>query len=200
MDEDSRTFLNTFERLGWFTTDALNIYMVNMETPVSIDKVHISLDIVIRDLSFNDAISFFDREKDLFLDARVYRDPNIPKDKARKFYRELFIFIFNKPESIGLGLYKGERLIGIILGEKDFLLQNKVNFKLSYLWEIGMSSEFRGFGYSKLLLEGFLKRMSLDNKFVEIGTQVDNIPANRLYNSCGLKLVSNASSLHKWFE
>jgi ribosomal protein S18 acetylase RimI-like enzyme len=35
---------------------------------------------------------------------------------------------------------------------------------------------------------------------VEVGTQLSNIPASRLYESCGFRLVASSLSLRKWIK
>lgn len=194
-----RTFLSTFERLGWQVTDTLNIYTTNTMTLLQLKKVPVISNVIIKKPLSEDIKGFFQQEKDLFSHARMYRDPCIQRHTAGIFYRKLFNHLYNKATSITLGMYQDNRLIGFIIGDRDEQLYRLTGYKLAYLWEIGILKEARGKGYSKVLLKAFLEKNLQSGTLVEIGTQVDNFSANGLYNSLGLSLVSQASTLHKWF-
>ena len=59
----------------------------------------------------------------------------------------------------------------------------------------------RGRGIAKATTYGALdwfREQGVD--IVEVGTQLRNIPASRLYEACGFRLVASSLSLRKWIE
>jgi ribosomal protein S18 acetylase RimI-like enzyme len=136
----------------------------------------------------------------LFIHSRIYNDDKISRNKASLFYRRLFEALYKQPDIVRVGLFKGKRLIGFALGNRDGFLLKSAKFKLGYLGEIVIDPSFRGRGYSKLLLRRFSEIISRKVDYLEIGTQINNGPANRLYTAEGFNLVANAVTMHKWLK
>ncbi len=189
-----------FELKNWLTADIINVYSANSSQSSFLDKnVKDESHLSVREPSLKESLCLFDSEKKLFSYSRIHRDPNIPLKKGIKFYRELLIHVFNKPHSVKTALYDGNDIIGLVLGESEKVFPDKADFSVGYLWEIFLASGYRGRGFSKLLLCKFMDKIRSNVDFIEIGTQMDNIPANRLYASGGLRLAAAGVTLHKWF-
>ena len=89
--------------------------------------------------------------------------------------------------------------LGVAVQSKYFAVGGVVPGGLGLLWLIAVRPDCAGRGLAKPLLLAFLLASRRHFDHVEIGTQSDNVPANRLYQSVGLKLVANAVTLHRWF-
>jgi GNAT superfamily N-acetyltransferase len=180
---------------GWVPRDMLNVYISpdisnneaccdNTET---LDKVE-----VIRYINDEEFAGCFSS-------ARLHRDPRIDTSLATTFYRKLFNNILSRLDSVLVGVRLRGQLAGMAIGAEDIALSKMVGRKISYLWQIAVFKEFRGLGLSLKLLNGFLAHMR-DVDVIEIGTQFDHVPANRLYLRAGLHLTANAITFHKWFD
>lgn len=151
-------------------------------------------------VSVEKALEFHEKADDLFLYSRIYQDPKINNEMAKRFYFQLHETICKQHSSISVGLYYLNELVGIAIGAKDVNISDSFGVDFGCLWEIGLLSEFRGKGLSRSLLSEFLNRCQSVFNEIEIGTQINNIPSLRLYISLGLKPVTSAITLHRWFD
>jgi len=193
---DDFSLWNALERNGWYTVDVLNIYFGEL-SKIQIKSTASSL--MVREPTFPEAMKYFDHFDDLFLHARMYRDQNVKFEMAKKFYQDLFAYLFKKDSATKLSLWDNEEQVGLIIGAGDELLSRKVGFYITYLWEILIKWEHRNKGYARILFDKYLEILRAESEFIEIGTQIDNLAANRLYLSAGLRPAANAVTLHKWF-
>ena len=178
---------------GWIPRDMLNIYTLP----------DISSKAVFRDnvesLNRAEMNAVIDEFSGSFSHARLHRDPRIETSLATAFYRKMFESILNRPGGVLVGVRLQEQLAGLAIGAEDVELTKMIGRKISYLWQIAVFEEFCGRGLSLKLLNGFLAHMH-DVDIIEIGTQFDHVPANRLYMRAGLRLSANAMTFHKWFD
>ncbi|HQQ06865.1 MAG TPA: GNAT family N-acetyltransferase [Candidatus Omnitrophota bacterium] len=183
---------------GWGIVDVMNIYGSGPRTAAAAARVAPRRGLSFSRFSLREAREFFRRAEDIFVYSRMYNDPRISRRLARMFYSRLFEDVCSKPESVKIGLYAGRRLVGLALGETDGFLTNTAGFKLGYLWEIAVDPGFRQRGYAAQLFSAFLKSMSGQADHIEVGTQVNNTAANRLYAGAGLVHRAHAVTFHKW--
>jgi len=193
---DDFSLWNALERNGWYTVDVLNIYFGEL-SKIQIKSTASSL--MIRKPTFPEAMKFFDHFDDLFLHGRMYRDQNVTSEMAKRFYQGLFAYLFKKDTATKLALWDNGEQAGLIIGDRDAFLSRKAGFHMAYLWEILIKYEHRRKGYAQMLFEKFMVKLRAESEFIEIGTQIDNVAANRLYLSVGLRPVANAVTMHKWF-
>ena len=129
--------------------------------------------------------------------GRVFHDPQIDRETAEKFYIEMSNFYLTKGAHI-TAIYEGDRLAGVALGITDEELSRSLGKRYGYLWLIIVSPEFMGRGFGSKLFDNFCRTFSRQCDLLEIGTQIANIPANRLYMKAGCIYRQGVSTFHKW--
>lgn len=182
-----------FIEVGWKPVDIMTIYCCDKLTEYKITRKE-------QAFSWEEAKELFDRCPDLFRHARMFRDHRIPQQKAALFYKELLHWQVNNPKAIRACLRDQGHFYGLAIGTPDEWLLHAADLHLAYLWLIGLDPLYQGRKLSRALLEEFLAQAAKVVDMVEIGTQVDNIPANRLYISVGAKPVATAITLHRWLS
>lgn len=182
---------------GWYEVDRLTLYALELNNVPTgaLPKGDMSVEPV----GASGADLFLSEQPDLFRFGRMHRDPHFAGGKADRFYRELCARICQNPESTRLGLTVNGRLIGVCLGQIEEAFPDE-DLRLAYLWQIAVAQEHQGKGYSRFLLEQFARVMAKRADILEIGTQTDNLAANRLYQSMGLEGISGAVTFHHYAE
>lgn len=184
------------EKHGFFLTDILNIYL--SQSPP--EPIQIPADYSIRlgrPQELHDRESIFEIAKNLFSHSRMYQDMNIHEQTADEFYSKLVNHFMFKDDTLFAVAYAESRPAAFYIGMQDSG-NPSVSKSLGYLWLIGVSPEHSGKGLGNFLLNHFLINMHKTCDLVEIGTQVNNLPANKIYNRAGLPLKANLASLHYW--
>jgi len=131
--------------------------------------------------------------------SRLYQDKNIAPHLCDFFYKSLFKNLLKDSNSmIGMAIEEDESVAGFYIGfvETDIKLKGG----LAYLWVIATDPYHIGKGIGTQLLSTFLKTMHKTCNFIEIGTQINNYPANNLYKSNNLSVVANVATFHRWNE
>ena len=189
----NRPLIDALLMNGWQLRDILAIYVAPSPPPRSSPNTA-----QIVDLAPLEATNFLDHFSSSFRHARMYRDPKISQAIADHFYRRLCERVLQNASGKTVGILSKTRVAGIAVGGFDADLKKQLNINLTYLWQITVFPEFRGMGLSAALLRGFQNRFQ-NADVIEIGTQIDNVPANRLYSRAGLRHSATAITLHKWF-
>lgn len=128
-----------------------------------------------------------------FVDSRFYQDARFDKEKVGEMYVNWIRNSLNHKSKSSL-LFVNEtslELIGIIV----YSITDKVRLEL-----INVRSNFRGLGYGREMLnvfQRFLFGRNIESYYV--GTQKDNLSANRLYTKMGGKKIEEIS-IHHWFK
>jgi len=136
----------------------------------------------IREATKKDLTSLKKITSGLYLLSRIYNDPLISRDKADEFFVK-WVENSISGEAADLVLVWEDK--GEILGYVT--LQKKGQIPL-----IGVSKEARGRGIAKKLIEAVLyKFKEWMVKEVIIETQMSNIPALRVDQDCGFKVVNS---------
>ncbi len=136
----------------------------------------------IREATKKDLTSLRKTTSGLYLLSRIYNDPLISRDKADEFFVK-WVENSISGEAADLVLVWEDK--GEILGYVT--LQKKGQIPL-----IGVSKEARGRGIAKKLIEAVLyKFKEWMVKEVIIETQMSNIPALRVDQDCGFKVVNS---------
>ncbi|MDQ5988525.1 MAG: hypothetical protein CSYNP_04285 [Syntrophus sp. SKADARSKE-3] len=192
---DHFPFFSALEENGWYLADVLNVYGCDPSHLVS-GRSQYPLQAVAVNLTGIDEVLESCRETYPY--SRIFRDRHIRNNVADIFYKRLIAAAGENETTSKMAVRKDSETIGFIIGERDELLFQKTRFRLSYLCHIMIKSQYRGRGFSHQLFSAFLDAESASGNFVEISTQMDNRPANRLYLSAGLVPVANAITFHRW--
>ena len=131
--------------------------------------------------------------------GRFFADSRIPRDKAESYYVEVTRH-YLKQEGCCVVLYEQGKPIGFAVGVIDHNKTSQLGVRYAYLWLIAIEPGFRGKGHGKRLFNGLLWHMKEVADTVEIGTQIWNTAANRLYVSRGCMPVSSLLSYHLWID
>ena len=174
---NSFSIIRELQNHGFVLVDGLislttNPFELKMESPAS----------EIREATKKDLTSLKKITSGLYLLSRIYNDPLISRDKADEFFVK-WVENSISGEAADLVLVWEDK--GEILGYVT--LQKKGQIPL-----IGVSKEARGRGIAKKLIEAVLyKFKEWMVKEVIIETQMSNIPALRVDQDCGFKVVNS---------
>ena len=129
-----------------------------------------------------------------YSDSRYYFDGNFPKKKVKKFYDDWI-------KKAIKGLFDDECILGVykskIVGFCTLRYENK--FRRANIGLFSIIPEYRNQNFGKILLIKILSNLKKENfKYVNVVTQSRNFKAQRLYQNCGFKTLSNKIWYHKW--
>lgn len=136
----------------------------------------------IREARKSDLLKLKKLTSGLYSTTRITNDPLISKERANKYYMK---WIENS--------VKGSAADSVLVWEEKGKILGYVTLqKKGQIPLIGVSEKARGRGIGKELIYAALatfKSWGLEN--VKIETQVANIPALRVYQACGFKIISS---------
>jgi ribosomal protein S18 acetylase RimI-like enzyme len=184
------------EAEGWSLGDVLNIYHADLAAA----PVRHPEDAGLCEPDWDEVADRFPDPSRYFTHSRILRDGCMPPGAARRFFSLLLEQTFRGRAAVRVGIRRGGVLAGFAVGDRDDGPAGEAPGGLGFLWLIAVHPDHAGRGLSRILLAEFLARMGAANRHVEIGTQVDNLAANRLYQGAGLKPVSNALTFHRWYR
>lgn len=189
--------IQVLEQAGFFLTDLLNIYVCDFRTldiPVIRSEYQVAFD---EEISGENLVRALEIAKGAFTYSRFYHDPQISLTAAEDFYEELSRgFLTSKKMLTVQAMDSKGYLVGFVTGSSQkYKSQSK---EYGYLSLIAIAGEHTGKGIGRLLLSAFLKKMKRNCSHVEIGTQISNKFANKLYRSFSLQPVCHLATLHKW--
>lgn len=124
--------------------------------------------------------------------SRFKNDPLLPKNSFEKMYREWVLQSLNG--NMGDEIY-------FIGDAADPIAMVTIAFKNQFA-EIGLiavKQEYQQQGYGKLLVE-FVENITFEKKLnhLIVATQLSNLPAIKLYEKCGGKIIKQENIYHIW--
>lgn len=175
--------INSLEKSGFILVDcliSLSVDISNAEKGESARKI--------REANRNDLEKLRNLTYGLYSTSRIFNDNLISKNKANEFYvRWIENSILGRAADSVLIWEEDRKILGYIT------LQKKGQIPL-----VGVSKEARGKGIAKKLIKASFnkfKEWKVENIMVE--TQVGNIPALRVYQNCGFKIIDSFLTL-RW--
>lgn len=183
-----------FERHGFSAADILCTFLYRRSDPLP--KKYCPGKITVADRG--DRRQILDMPRDSFTFSRIYADPNIPKNKADGFYRELTRSVLDNEDNLTMVCKKEARVCAFAIGGKPERINKFFAKSIGFLWLIYVSKNERRKNYGAGLLNGFLERFTRDTDYVEISTQINNMPAMKLYYSSGLLPAGHMITMHYW--
>jgi ribosomal protein S18 acetylase RimI-like enzyme len=130
-------------------------------------------------------------------DGRFLEEPHISRAKGCEYYLRCTLHHLRSGAVSVVVRHQGVR-IGFAVGAVDEMMSKALGRRYGYLWLIALAPEFQGRGLGRPLLDGFLQRFSECCDEVEIGTQIGNVAANRLYCGVGAKYMTGLMTLHRF--
>lgn len=186
---NSLSLIHELERAGFIVVDGL--------ISLSIDLKEVTLSPIeknIREAKREDIPELRRIARGAFLLNRFYNDSLIPKDKAPLVYEKwIENSVLGKKADKVLLFEEGEIAGFITLEKKDLTAGRQGRIPL-----VAVSKDFQGKGIAKKLINtAFNKYRRWGVKEIKISTAMFNIPAIRLYQSCGFK-VANSHLTFRW--
>jgi len=133
---------------------------------------------------------------------RFHSDPCIPKAVADELHA---VWVENsclgKAADAVVVAAKNGRILGYVTCKIDRQTTQYLGLTIGTIVLVATVADARGRGVAKALTYGALnwfRDQGVD--VVEVGTQLRNIPASRLYESCGFRLVASSLSLRRWID
>jgi len=137
-----------------------------------------------------------DLAKTAFTHSWINNDKSFSPAQVESFYQNYFTSLKQRQDLIQLSAQMKGKTIAFTIGESDQGLTPYLPDKLGYLSLIAVHQACRRQGIARSMLAGFLAETAKQLRFIEVGTQENNIPANRLYQAMGMKQVSSLITLH----
>ncbi|MBF0384744.1 MAG: GNAT family N-acetyltransferase [Candidatus Omnitrophica bacterium] len=194
VNENKSEYADIFERYGFITVDRLKTFLYE-KGKNKIRNYHTTAGFAPKGSDYKDIVAL---ARNSFKHSRIYRDKNIPKKRADKFYEKLAGALLKDGSNLKL-IYKREnQLLGFAVGAKDDSLKGFIPGKIGFLWLITVDPKFRGQGLSAGIMSDFLSKFQDVVDLIEVNTQNDNMPAVKLYESLGLAKVGGIITMHCW--
>lgn len=127
--------------------------------------------------------------------SRYYYDGHFNKETLERFYSDWLEGTFRSPQGKVFVAHRDGKPVGYISGEIDSAAGH------GRIILVGVDEASSGDGTGRRLVDAMLGWMQGRGAYtVEVVTQGRNIPAQRLYQKCGFKIVSAHIWYHKWFQ
>jgi len=133
---------------------------------------------------------------------RFHSDPRIPKAVADELHA---VWVENSclgkaADAVVVAAENG-RILGYVTCKIDRQAAEYLGLTIGTIVLVATAADARGRGVARAITYGALdwfRDQGVD--IVEVGTQLRNIPASRLYESCGFRLVASSLSLRRWID
>jgi ribosomal protein S18 acetylase RimI-like enzyme len=133
---------------------------------------------------------------------RFHSDPCIPKAVADELHAVwLENSCLGKAADAVVVAAENGRILGYVTCKIDRQVTEYLGLTIGTIVLVATAADAQGRGVAKAITYGALdwfRDQGVD--IVEVGTQLRNIPASRLYESCGFRLVTSSLSLRKWIK
>ena len=177
---------HALEEEGFRLCDILNIYLTNLDNKTSEGSCE-----------RQEALDILEKCMSNMNFGRIHQDPKISPSLSTKFYIDTTAWILSKNSHLTIAKHNNKPA-GFAIGLEDREMSLATNSRYGFLWLIAILPEYRGCGIGGKLLKKFTERFSTSCNYLEIGTQVSNLAANRLYQRAGYQLTTQALTFHRW--
>ena len=132
--------------------------------------------------------------RESFQDGRFYHDPHLTRDQADAFYETWVVNSFHGYADAVLVAEVDGRAQGMVTCHVD------TEARVGHIGLIGIHHSARGQGLGRQLTWASVRYFAeRDAQAAHVVTQGRNIPAQRLYQSCGFRTQSVQLWYHRWF-
>ena len=192
---DYRT-ITALSKVGWMLTDVLLTFH---RDPRGLNSQGIERDrlLQVREAQGKDENKIENLARVSFRMSHFHSDPNIPYELSDELYAKWIISILNDPSSKVFVAEDEDGVCGFITCSIRSLIDG-TSYGIIDL--VAVDRDKRGRGIGKLLLSKALEWFSSHVSSVFVGTQASNIPAIRLYEGMGFKLVESEATFHLWIK
>ncbi len=186
--------LHAFEECGFRMVDGLITFAIELD---KIDVPEVESEVTIRMATEADAEAAGDIAYSTYSIDRFHSDGSIPKERSDELHR---VWVRNS--------VLGKAADGVVVAEDENGLLGYVTCKLAHDTKdvmgdlvgtvvlVGVSRKARGKKIGKAMSIAAMKWFKEQGCAVaDVGTQLANIPASRLYESCGYRISASSVSL-----
>jgi ribosomal protein S18 acetylase RimI-like enzyme len=133
---------------------------------------------------------------------RFHSDPCIPKAVADELHAVwLENSCLGKAADAVVVAAENGRILGYVTCKVDRQTTEYLGLTIGTIVLVATAADARGRGVARALTYGALDWFRDQGvHIVEVGTQLRNISASRLYESCGFRLVASSLSLRRWID
>jgi ribosomal protein S18 acetylase RimI-like enzyme len=132
---------------------------------------------------------------DAFIFDRFHADHSIPKVAADRVYSA---WLKNSYKSGGVFVAKSDGKIAGFIAHRIKTI-SYLDRKIGIIDLVATNNVFRNQGVAKSLVNASLDYFRNQGACIaEVGTQAANLPAVKLYQSCGFRIITSSISLRKW--
>lgn len=191
--------IHVLEKSGFIMVDGILTFSYDLrKTPIK----KLATDFIVR-LSNDSDIGQIKRiASDSFVYDRFHSDPKISKKVADNLHS---VWLENSCKGLAADVVivgeRNKQIIGFVTCKINRQSKSILGIKIGTIVLVATLKEARGKGVASALTIAALnwfKEHQTD--IVEVGTQLRNIPAARLYEGIGFKFISSSVSLRKWFK
>lgn len=133
---------------------------------------------------------------------RFHSDPALPKQLADRIHEE---WLRNSCSGAAADavfvVTTGRQVLGFVTLRLDRTMRELAGFRLATIVLVATASDWRGKGIGRMATQGALHWLSgqgIDH--VQIGTQLSNTAAARLYEGCGFRLLAASLTFRKLLD
>jgi GNAT superfamily N-acetyltransferase len=197
VDSRDLSTIHVLEQHGFITVDAI-LTFAKQSIPGPVELQTDSLQI--RLATSGDAEAAGDLARTAFVYDRFHADPAIPSSVANKLHQD---WVRNSctgkaADAVLLACDHG-RLAGFVTCKIQRDSKEMLGKSVGTIVLVATALEFRGRGVARLTTMASLAWFhSVGVDIVEVGTQLRNLPAARLYQRCGFELVGSTCSFRKF--
>jgi len=189
---DDFSLVQTLEAVGFRLVDVMVVFTKKLDDLVhsqqhgiapkdDLSNVMSLLEKCIRDMQF----------------GRIFADCHIPKEKAYEFYLQVSKYYLARGANTVILQYEGIDA-GVAIGFLDETISVYLKRRYSYLWFISLLPDFKERKLGHELFSLFCQEFSRSCDWLEVGTQVHNYAATRVYEKGDCRVSSHLLTFHKW--
>ena len=194
VDTNDLSTLHVLEETGFITVDNMLTFALDLTDHESPTVEH---NFTIRPATIADCEQAAQLALNIFTKDRFHADPLINKDRADRLHAE---WVRNSCKGIAADVVllaeANDQPLGFITGKVQHDTPAQFGQMVGTIALVGCDEKVRGGGVGRALISTALdwfKQQGCD--VVEVGTQLRNISASRLYQKCGFQLVGASASL-----
>jgi ribosomal protein S18 acetylase RimI-like enzyme len=199
LDAEDLATVDVLERNGFRLVDAMCIFLYDLKEQPVLDPSSTG-DFRVRPIRKAEVSAIRAMAQEAFRQGRFHRDGNLPQDRSDALYAGLARALRKDGTAEILAAEVAGKCVGFIAGVPDHALNPFLAKRLAYLWLVTVLPEYCGRGIATGLTKALLAALAGKVDLVEIGTQVYNYPALRLYQRLGCRPVSSVLTFHRWEE
>ena len=194
VDAGDDATIHALEAGGWLSVDAL----LTFERSVSAGaKVAVASDFTLREASTEDASAIESIAAESFVDGRFHADPSIPADVATSIYREWAASCCRRDaaDAVIVAAAGSGQVVGFVACRLLSDTGEHLGRLTASIVLIATTAAARGRGVGRALIvaavEAAAKRSAI---MMQVGTQIRNTAAARLYEQSGFRLAAGSQS------